>query len=117
SIYKTEGLRGIYKGSVSSLGANIAESSVVFGINEVLKREMYGSNTKSSTSFYQDMMIGSVSGLAATIVSCPLETIKCNTQVQKNTYNKTNYPLMFNNGINQPKPKQSTNFNWYNLSF
>ena len=78
---RNEGYRGLFKGSVSSMYAAMAENSVVFGVNEALKRKIYNSGTKSSLSLGHDMMIGSVSGFAATIASCPLETIKCNMQI------------------------------------
>lgn len=76
-----EGYKGLFKGSTSSLYASMAENSVVFGVNEVIKRKFYDSGTKSSLSLGQDMMIGSISGFAATIAACPLETIKCNMQI------------------------------------
>jgi solute carrier family 25 carnitine/acylcarnitine transporter 20/29 len=78
---KSEGYRGLFKGSVASLYAAIAENTVVFGVNELLKQKLFNSGTKYSLSLSHDMMIGSISGLAATIASCPLETIKCNMQI------------------------------------
>jgi len=75
---KNEGIKGLYKGSTYSLYATMAENSVVFGINGYLKKYVY---EKKSLSFGQEMVIGSLSGLGGTIVSCPFETIKCNIQV------------------------------------
>lgn len=81
STIMNEGYKGLFKGSTSSLCASMAENSVVFGVNEVIKRKFYNSGTKTSLPLGQDMMVGSISGFAATIAACPLETIKCNMQV------------------------------------
>lgn len=82
---KAEGIYGIFKGFTSSLCGIMAESSVVFCVNELIKRNLYNSTTKVSLSLHQDMMIGSVSGFVATIAACPFETIKCNIQVNKSS--------------------------------
>lgn len=83
SAYKNEGLKGLYKGAGSSMYAAVAENSVVFGVNEVIKRNFYQSDTKRSLSLGTDMLIGSVSGFAATIVACPFETVKCRMQINE----------------------------------
>ncbi|VBB18214.1 hypothetical protein YASMINEVIRUS_677 [Yasminevirus sp. GU-2018] len=82
--YKTEGVSGLFRGVVPSLYCAVAENSVVFSVNEVLKRYVYNTGTKTSLSLHQDMLIGSVSGLCATIVACPFETLKCQIQVDSN---------------------------------
>ena len=94
---KSEGYRGLFKGSVASLYAAIAENTVVFGVNELLKQKLFNTGTKYSLSLSHDMMIGSISGLAATIASCPLETIKCNMQIDttQNIKNKNMFDGMF----------------------
>jgi hypothetical protein len=80
---KYEGIRGLFKGSISSLYGAIAENIVVFGVNEFIKREFYYVNTKTSIHIGHDMMVGAISGFAATVASCPFETIKCNMQINK----------------------------------
>lgn len=83
STIKYEGVSGLFKGSVSSLYGAIAENIVVFGVNEFIKREYYFANTKTSIALGHDMMVGAISGFAATVASCPFETIKCNMQINK----------------------------------
>ncbi len=82
--YHCEGIKGIYKGSVSSLFAIMIENSIVFATNDILKRHLNNVNGKTSTTLHNDIMIGGISGLCATIGSCPFETIKCNIQINKN---------------------------------
>lgn len=84
NTYKNGGTRGIFSGVTLSLYGTIAESSVVFASNEYLKQNFYGVDRKTPLTLYQDMYIGSMSGLLATIVSCPFETIKCNMQIYPN---------------------------------
>lgn len=81
--YKHEGIRGIYKGAtVSTLGL-MAENSIVFAVNENLKKRLHNVNGKQSLQLHQDMVFGSLSGLAASITSCPFEAVKCNMQVSE----------------------------------
>lgn len=82
-ICKNEGYRGVFKGSISSLYGTIAENSVVFGMNEILKRKFFNSNSKTPISLYHDVLVASASGIVATIVACPFETIKCAMQVDE----------------------------------
>ena len=81
--YRYEGISGIYKGSISSLLAIMIENSIVFATNDILKRHLNNVNGKTSTTLHNDIMIGGISGLCATIGSCPFETIKCNMQINK----------------------------------
>lgn len=89
--YKKEGICGIYKGSLVSTCGLMAENSIVFAVNEKLKRNLHNVNGKQSLYLHQDMILGSASGFAASIVSCPFESIKCNLQVseKKKSLNET----------------------------
>jgi hypothetical protein len=60
----------------------MAENSIVFAVNENLKKRFHGTHGKQSLDLHHDMILGSVSGFAASITSCPFESIKCNAQVQ-----------------------------------
>ena len=78
-----EGISGIYKGSVVSTCGLMAENSIVFAVNENLKKRLHNVNGKQSLHLHQDMVLGSVSGFAASIISCPFESIKCRMQVSE----------------------------------
>lgn len=81
--FKYEGVRGIYKGSIISTYGLMAENSIVFAVNENLKKKLHNTNGKQSLYLHQDMIIGSISGFAASITSCPFESLKCKMQVSE----------------------------------
>jgi hypothetical protein len=85
STIKTGGLKAVFNGIHLSVLSMAAETSTVFLTNDIIKRKLLNSDTKTSSSFYYDASIGSISGFIGTIVSCPLETLKCNMQVSSVT--------------------------------
>ncbi len=80
---KHEGFRGIYRGSIISTYGLMVENSIVFAVNENLKRRMHNVDGKQSLDLHQDMIFGSISGITASIISCPFESIKCQMQVSE----------------------------------
>lgn len=50
--YKTEGTKGFFRGATSSLWEIMAESSVVFASNEILKQKIYGVDRKTPPDIY-----------------------------------------------------------------
>jgi solute carrier family 25 carnitine/acylcarnitine transporter 20/29 len=84
SIYKNNGLYGFFRGTTASLYSTIIENSVAFASNDYIKKNLYNVNKNTSLSVTQDLMVGLISGLLATVVACPFETIKCNMQISKN---------------------------------
>lgn len=84
SIYENSGVFGFFRGSLASLYSTIIENSVAFASNEYIKKNIYNANKNTSLSVTQDLLVGSISGLMATVIACPFETIKCNMQMSKN---------------------------------
>jgi hypothetical protein len=80
-IYKTYGIRGFFKGFVPSTLGLMSETSTVFATNIIIREYLKEEHNIEKTNVLQDLLIGGVSGLASSIVSCPFETIKCNLQV------------------------------------
>ena len=77
---KNEGYGALFNGIYPSILSMVAETSIVFFTNDLMKRKLLNSNTNTSTNFCQDALLGSVSGFFGTVVSCPYETLKCSMQ-------------------------------------
>jgi hypothetical protein len=83
---KTEGVRALFNGMVPSFLSMVAETSIVILTNDIMKHKLLNSNISTSTNFYNDALIGSVSGFLGSIVSCPCETLKCSMQTKHHKY-------------------------------
>lgn len=83
-IIKNDGIKGIFRGIGPSMFGLMTETSTVFACNDILNKYVCDKYKIDRPSFKQDLLIGSLSGFFASIVSCPFETIKCNLQVNPN---------------------------------
>jgi hypothetical protein len=80
NILKVDGLKGLFRGFIPSTLGLMTETSTVFATNDIL-RELYIKKYDSKPNSFEDIVIGGISGLSASFISCPFETIKCNLQV------------------------------------
>jgi solute carrier family 25 (mitochondrial carnitine/acylcarnitine transporter), member 20/29 len=89
------GFRDIYRGSTISAIGMVAENSIVFSANRLLKEKLYNIDVKSNRlgqsplTFTQEMTIGFLSGSLSTVASCPFETIRSNIQVERGEHRRS----------------------------
>lgn len=74
------GFQALWRGSTPALTGQLLENTVAFAINGVLKRLIFESEDPLHTSYAQPIVTGSITGLFASIVLCPCDTIKCRAQ-------------------------------------
>ncbi|KAJ1557395.1 Mitochondrial carrier protein ymc2, partial [Nowakowskiella sp. JEL0078] len=86
--YKAEGLNGFYKGTLTPLIGVGACVSVQFGALESAKRYFADLNKSSILSINQLYMAGAASGIANSVLSCPIEHVRTRLQVQAGSSTK-----------------------------
>eukprot|EP01059_Diplonema_ambulator_P036449 TRINITY_DN907_c0_g1_i15.p1 TRINITY_DN907_c0_g1~~TRINITY_DN907_c0_g1_i15.p1 ORF type:complete len:290 (+),score=87.26 TRINITY_DN907_c0_g1_i15:43-912(+) len=94
STYKTEGIKGIYRGVGSPIAGAMAENATLFwayGLAQRTVKGYYGMDEKEELSLAQLSLCGSVSGFAVAHVLSPVERIKCLMQLQEIGLTKTKY--------------------------
>ncbi|XP_040262244.1 mitochondrial ornithine transporter 1-like [Bufo bufo] len=83
--YRTEGLRGLYHGTVPALLANVSENAVLFacyGFCQNLVCHVLGMQDPSQLRDYQKATAGSLASVFSSLVLCPTELVKCRMQTQ-----------------------------------
>nr|XP_039248210.1 mitochondrial ornithine transporter 1-like [Styela clava] len=81
-ILKSEGLNGLYKGSVPALVCNVAENSVLFvalGFSKKFVASVSNTDYKKLSTL-QMASAGSIASIFSAMVVCPNELIKCRMQ-------------------------------------
>ncbi|CAM9514130.1 mitochondrial ornithine transporter 1 [Lethenteron reissneri] len=84
--YRTEGIRGLYRGSVPALIANIGENAMLFlcyGFCQRLVAKLSHLQEGSRLSNMQMATAGSLAAGFTAIVICPLELVKCRMQAMR----------------------------------
>ncbi|CAM9599834.1 unnamed protein product [Lampetra planeri] len=84
--YRTEGMRGLYRGSVPALIANIGENAMLFlcyGFCQRLVAKLSHLQEGSRLSNMQMATAGSLAAGFTAIVICPLELVKCRMQAMR----------------------------------
>ncbi|XP_015890492.1 mitochondrial arginine transporter BAC1 isoform X2 [Ziziphus jujuba] len=84
-ILRTEGIRGLYRGAMSSFIGVAFESSLVFGIYSQMKQSLQVAMGSSQTGGPQLQIIvpsAAYGGAIISFVLCPSELLKCRMQVQ-----------------------------------
>jgi len=78
SIYKTEGLRGLYAGSVGALLTNCAENSILFSARSstIAGVALFQKKNKNELSNLEMAVAGSGAAFFSSIAVCPTEMIK-----------------------------------------
>ena len=78
SIYKTEGLRGLYAGSVGALLTNCAENSILFSARSstIAGVALFQKKNKNDLSNLEMAVAGSGAAFFSSIAVCPTEMIK-----------------------------------------
>lgn len=79
---KTEGMTGLYKGSVPALACNVSENAVLFvalGEMKKLVGSFVDRDPEKLTDF-QNACSGSLASIFSALVVCPTELIKCRMQ-------------------------------------
>lgn len=82
NTFKTDGLRGLYAGTVPSLVANVAENAVLFlayGAAQNLVSHGVGKQRKELNTL-ENACAGSLASIASATVLTPIEMIKCRMQ-------------------------------------
>ncbi|XP_075040560.1 mitochondrial ornithine transporter 1-like isoform X2 [Mixophyes fleayi] len=83
--YHTEGLRGLYHGTIPALVANMAENAVLFacyGFCQNLVSHTLGMQDTSQLRDYHKATAGSLASIFSSLVLCPTELVKCRMQTQ-----------------------------------
>ncbi|XP_071979590.1 mitochondrial ornithine transporter 1-like [Engystomops pustulosus] len=83
--YQTEGLRGLYLGTVPALVANVSENAVLFacyGFCQNLVCRALGMQDPSQLRDYHKATAGSLASVFSSLVLCPTELVKCRMQTQ-----------------------------------
>ncbi|XP_040190695.1 mitochondrial ornithine transporter 1-like [Rana temporaria] len=83
--YRTEGLRGLYHGTVPALVANVAENAVLFscyGFCQNLVSNILGFHDLSQLRDHHKAAAGSLASVFSSLVLCPTELVKCRMQTQ-----------------------------------
>ncbi|KAM9326536.1 mitochondrial ornithine transporter 1-like [Gastrophryne carolinensis] len=83
--YQTEGLRGLYHGTVPALVANISENAVLFacyGFCQNLVSYALGLHDPSQLRDHHKATAGSLAAVFSSLVLCPTELVKCRMQTQ-----------------------------------
>ncbi|XP_077148550.1 mitochondrial ornithine transporter 1-like isoform X2 [Ranitomeya variabilis] len=81
--YHTEGLRGLYQGTVPALLANVSENAVLFacyGFCQNLVCHLLGMQDPSQLRDYHKATAGSLASVVSSLVLCPTELVKCRMQ-------------------------------------
>ena len=98
-----KGVREMYRGSTASAIGMIAENSIVFSANRIIKRNLYGLSDEtnrlgqSPLTFRDEAFVGFISGSLSTLVSCPFETIRSNMQVESGVHRRSSIMNMARN--------------------
>lgn len=83
SIFKTEGLRGIYRGLTITAMRDAPAHSLYFWTYEYMREQLHPGCRKSSQESLQTMMVaGGLAGVASWVSSYPLDVIKTRLQAQ-----------------------------------
>ncbi|XP_073412281.1 mitochondrial ornithine transporter 1-like isoform X3 [Dendrobates tinctorius] len=81
--YHTEGLRGLYHGTVPALLANVSENAVLFacyGFCQNLVCHLLGMQDLSQLRDHHKATAGSLASVVSSLVLCPTELVKCRMQ-------------------------------------
>jgi len=87
NTFRTEGIRGLYAGTVPSLVANVAENAVLFlayGAAQNLVSRGVGKQQKELNTL-ENACAGSLASIASATVLTPIEMIKCRMQAMQET--------------------------------
>ncbi|XP_077330520.1 mitochondrial ornithine transporter 1-like isoform X2 [Lithobates pipiens] len=83
--YRSEGLRGLYHGTIPALVANVAENAVLFacyGFCQNLVSYILGFHDLSQLRDHHKAAAGSLASVFSSLVLCPTELVKCRMQTQ-----------------------------------
>ena len=85
TVFRQEGIRGLYAGSVPAVLANVSESAVAFlaygRISEVMQK-LTDCNSHAEMNLLSQAGCGALSGSCASFVLTPTELVKCRLQTQ-----------------------------------
>ena len=80
SIYKLEGLRGLYAGSMSAVMVNVAENSCLFGARSVTIGWSQSYWKTKKLDDFQMALAGAGAAFFSSLVVCPTELVKTRMQ-------------------------------------
>ncbi|CAD5216204.1 unnamed protein product [Bursaphelenchus okinawaensis] len=84
--FRTDGIRGLYAGTVPALAANIAENAVLFtayGFCQKSVAYVCGRQSTDQMTSVEKATSGSFAAVFAALVLCPTELVKCKLQAHK----------------------------------
>ncbi|XP_076917071.1 mitochondrial arginine transporter BAC1 [Bidens hawaiensis] len=81
-IFKTEGVRGLYRGATPSFVGMAIESSLVFGIYSQTKQALQGGDFNRKPEPHIVIPSAAFAGSIISFVLCPSELLKCRMQIQ-----------------------------------
>lgn len=87
-IYKASGIRGCYRGMVSTLWRETPSYGVYFASYELLCRQFAGENSSEALNGMSLMLAGGLSGIFGWLSSYPFDVIKTKIQAQGITVSK-----------------------------
>ena len=93
--FKTEGIRGLYAGSVPAVLANVGESSSAFlayGRVSKVFQKITDCKSHEELSLFSKTLCGCFSGVFASFILTPTELIKCRLQTQYIKGTQSNVP-------------------------
>lgn len=83
----TDGVRGLYQGAIPAVLGQTLKSAIVFtsyGFCEELVCNLFHGGQRQTLTVWDHAMAGSMTGVVASFVLCPLELIKCRQQALQN---------------------------------
>ncbi|VDM71496.1 unnamed protein product [Strongylus vulgaris] len=89
--YRLDGIRGLYAGTVPALAANIAENAVLFcayGYCQKIVSIISGHRNVKTMTPLENASAGGLASIAAALVLCPTELVKCRLQAAREVGHK-----------------------------
>ena len=82
-IFRSEGVPGLFRGTLPAMAANVGETSVLFlcyGLCQKFVCRLSGTDRIDSLNAFQNASSGFVAGFFSSLVLCPTELVKCRLQ-------------------------------------
>uniref|UniRef100_A0A8R1Y4M6 ULP_PROTEASE domain-containing protein n=1 Tax=Onchocerca volvulus TaxID=6282 RepID=A0A8R1Y4M6_ONCVO len=89
SILRTDGIRGLYAGTVPALTSNIAENAILFTAYGYCKKIVafaVGRSELEDMTPIENALSGSLASIFAAVVICPTELVKCRLQARNEAF-------------------------------
>lgn len=81
--FQGEGVSAMWKGSLPALSGALSENMMAFGLNGHIQRLFTSSDKKWVSPELENVLSGSLTGLATAFVLCPLDVLKCRAQMNQ----------------------------------